>query len=159
MLAESLKAIQNLSVSQTVRTSLWVFPLLECVHLYSMVFLIAAVATFDMRLMGFTLVRESQPVSSLAKSVLVLAVICFGLNFATGLLLFGSKAQDYSVNWAFQLKLLLIAIAAVYHWVLLSRASKWGDAPANSQASKVAGFTSLILWVGVIAASRWIAFA
>jgi hypothetical protein len=53
-----LTSIQDLSISQTVRKSLWVFPALECIHLYSMVFLITVVATFDMRLMGFKLVER-----------------------------------------------------------------------------------------------------
>jgi hypothetical protein len=123
-----------------------------------MVVLIAVVATFDMRLMGLNLVREAQPLSKLAKLVLVLASICFGVNFLTGLFLFASKAPDYYVNSAFRVKILLIVIAVAYHALLLFRASKWGDASARSLGSKVAGIASLVFWFGVIAASRWIAF-
>ena len=158
-MAEFLKSIQGLSISHVVRSSLWVFPALECLHLYSMVFLIASVATFDMRLMGFKLVSEAQAISKTAKLVLKLASICFAVNFVTGALLFGSKATDYYVNWAFQLKLLLIVIAGTYHWILFQRASKWDGVPANGKMSGTAGIASLLLWVGVIAASRWIAFA
>ena len=158
-MAEFLKSIQGLSVSQVVRASLWVFPALECLHLYSMIFLIASVATFDMRLMGFKLVREAQSISKMAILVLKLATICFLINFVTGALLFGSKATDYYVNWAFQLKLLLIVIAGTYHWVLFRRASKWDEIPENGKMSGTAGIASILLWVGVIAASRWIAFA
>lgn len=158
-MSELLRSIYDLSISHTVRSSLWVFPALECIHLYSMIFLITAVATFDMRLMGFQLVRETQPISKMAKLVFVIASICFGANFLTGVLLFGSKAPDYYVNWAFQLKLLLILIASVYHWLLFSRAAKWSEVPADAKMSGVVGLGSLILWVSVIAASRWIAFA
>ncbi len=59
-----LKSIQALSLSQTVRKSLWVFPALECIHIYSMIFLVTVVATFDMRLMGFKIVGEAQPFPS-----------------------------------------------------------------------------------------------
>ncbi len=158
-MAEFLKSIQGLSISQVVRSSLWVFPALECLHLYSMVFLIASVATFDMRLMGFKLVREAQSISTTAKLVLKLASICIAVNFVTGALLFGSKASDYYVNWAFQLKLLLIVIAGTYHWMLFKRVSKWEEVSDNGKMSGTAGIASLLLWVGVIAASRWIAFA
>ena len=91
-MAEFLKHIQGLSISHIVRSSLWVFPALECLHLYSMIFLIASVATFDMRLMGFKLVREAQSISKTAGLVLKLASICIAVNFVTGALLFGSKA-------------------------------------------------------------------
>ena len=153
-MAEFLKSIQGLSVSQVVRASLWVFPALECLHLYSMIFLIASVATFDMRLMGFKLVREAQSISKMAKLVLKLATICFLINFVTGALLFGSKATDYYVNWAFQLKLLLIVIAGTYHWVLFKRASKWDEIPEHGKMSGTAGIASILLWVGVIEIGR-----
>jgi hypothetical protein len=36
---------------------------------------------------------------------------------------------------------------------------RWDGVPANGKMSGTAGIASLLLWVGVIAASRWIAFA
>jgi hypothetical protein len=153
-----LKSIQALSLSQTVRKSLWVFPALECIHIYSMIFLVTVVATFDMRLMGFKIVGEAQPLPKLAKLALVLGSICFGVNLVTGLLLFMSHGPDYFVNSAFLIKMVLVLSAVAYHLWLFSRASKWGDAPAHTVRSRFTGLASLVLWVGVIAASRWIAF-
>ena len=158
MIANLLKTIHDLSISQTVRSSLIAFPLLECIHLYSMVFLITVVATFDLRLMGIKIGRHVQPLSKLSNLVLKLAAVCFGVNFLTGLLLFGSKAPNYYANTAFRIKILLIVIGVAYHLILFSRASKWGDTVANSLGLKFVGVASLGLWVGVIAASRWIAF-
>ena len=56
-------------------------------------------------------------------------------------------------------RLLLIVIAGAYHWMLFKRASKWDEVPVRGKMSGTAGIASLLLWVGVIAASRWIAFA
>ncbi len=53
--------------------------------------------------------------------------------------------------------MVLVLSAVAYHLWLFSRASKWGDA-AHTVRSRFTGLASLVLWVGVIAASRWIAF-
>ena len=54
MSVDILKSIYELNVSQNVRKSLWIFPFLECVHLYSVVFLVSVIASFDIHLMGCT---------------------------------------------------------------------------------------------------------
>jgi uncharacterized protein DUF6644 len=158
MFTNLLQWLHDLSVSATVRESFWVFPALECTHIYSMVLLITVVAAFDLRLIGIKVTRHVQSLSQLSKLVLRVGLICFLVNFITGAFLFASKAPDYYINSAFRVKILLIFFGVAYHSVLLTKASKWDEAPATSVGIKVAGVCSLLLWVGVIAASRWIAF-
>ena len=146
----------DLSVSATVRESLWVFPTLECVHIYSMIFLITVIAVFDLRLMGLWMGR--QPLSQLARPVLRWMWVCFSVNALTGSFLFASRAPEYYTNTPFRIKILLIFLGVTYHTVVLRRAGRWDDAPAMPVGTKLAGGFSLLLWVGVIAASRWIAF-
>ena len=151
--------LQDQSVIQTVRESTWVFPTLEWIHIYSMVFLITVIAALDLRLMGFQLdPKTSQPLSQLARRVLRLAWISLGVNAITGTFLFASKAPDYYVNVPFRIKLLLVALGVVYHSVVLPILTKRDEVPSAPTASKLAGALSLLLWIGVIAASRWIAF-
>src|SRR5438132_131596 len=98
--------LHDLSVSGTVRESMWVFSTLECIHIYSMIFLITVVAVFDLRLMGIAMGRQS--VAQLSKLVLRWAWISLVVNFITGGFLFASKAPDYYINSAFRIKMLLI---------------------------------------------------
>jgi uncharacterized protein DUF6644 len=151
--------LQNLSVSTAVRESTWIFPALECVHIYSMVLLVSVFAIFDLRLLGFSLGGEAtESLSRLSHRSLRWGWLCFGINAVTGSLLFSSEAVKMSGNWAFQLKMVLILFALVVHTIVLRKSVKWeGIVPLPLQA-KLMGSVSLLLWVGVIAASRWIAF-
>ena len=158
MITNLLQWFHDLSVSTTVRESFWVFPALECTHIYSMIFLITVVAAFDLRLIGLNISKHAQSLSKLSKLVLRVGLVCFVVNFTTGAFLFASKAPDYYINSAFRIKMLLIFLGVAYHSVLLIKAAKWDQAPASSIGIKLAGVFSLLLWVGVIAASRWIAF-
>jgi hypothetical protein len=145
-------------VSTLVRESYTIFPALECIHLYSMIVLITTIAAFDLRLLGVQVGRHPLPLPRLAKLVIRFAGLAIAVNFLTGSFLFASKAPDYYVNVAFRIKMALILAGIAYHFVLFSKALKWENTPAQSIALKFVGGISLLLWIGVIAASRWIAF-
>jgi len=159
MLERLCQWLHDLPVSATVRESLWVFPTLECIHIYSMILLITLLASFDLRLAGVTLSRHShRTTSEISKIVLRWVWIFLLVNFVTGGLLFLSKAPDYYVNSAFLIKMLLILTGAIYQFALLRLAPKWDDVPSMPMTVRMAGALALLFWAGVIAASRWIAF-
>jgi hypothetical protein len=153
------KWLQGLSVSVAVRESTWIFPTLECIHIYSMVLLVSVFAIFDLRLLGLSFGgKSSEPISRLSNRLLRWGWICFGLNALTGSLLFASEAVKMSGNWAFQLKMALIFLALITHTIVLRMSVKWEGVVSMPLQAKLVGSFSLLLWVGVIAASRWIAF-
>jgi hypothetical protein len=146
----------DLSISATVRESSWVYPTFECIHLYSMVFLIGLVAAFDLRLMGIAL--EPQPVSHFSKLVRRWVWIPLGINAVTGTLLFAAKAPEYSANIAFVVKMSLLFIGVTYHVFIIRKANHWDHLVKMPLTAKALGGLSLVLWVGVVGASRWIAY-
>lgn len=139
-----------------MREVLWEFPALECIHIYSMILMVSAIAWVDLRLFGISFGK--QPISHLARTALRAAWICLGINAISGGLLFMSRATEYSANSAFQIKILLVTLAVAYHQVLLRGAGRWDGIEYFSLRTRLLGICSLLLWVGVIAASRWIAF-
>ena len=152
--------LYDLPLIGAVRDSQFAFPVLECIHLYSMVFLLAIVAVFDLRLMGVAWADLGS--SSLAKSArLVLTWIWVPLlvNAVTGTLLFGTMAPDYSQNWAFVTKISLIAGGVAYHVAVLLAVSRWSDAATTGVPMKLMSAIAVLVWPAIIVASRWIAYA
>lgn len=152
--------LYDLTVSTTIRDSTYAFPILECVHLYSMVFLIALVAAFDLKLLGFALGRQAHSsIAGFSRKVLRWIWIPFVGNALTGTLLFATEAPDYSNNWAFMTKMLLIFMGATYHLVLLLKATQWNELFVPTVPVKLMTALAFLTWPGVIVASRWIAYA
>jgi len=87
-------------------------------------------------------------------------LLAFSVNAVTGSFLFAQNAPDYYViNSAFLLKMLLIVVAVVCNGVVLFGTAGWDDArPVPTSGTRLVGVFLLLVWVGVIAASRWIAF-
>jgi hypothetical protein len=108
--------------------------------------------------MGFPVGGET--ISRVAKMALRWTWVCFGINAISGTLLFMSRAPEYAGNWAFQLKIALVFVGMIFHTIVLRKAVRWETAPAMGFGSKLLmGGISMLIWVGVIIASRWIAYA
>jgi hypothetical protein len=151
--------LYDLSLSNAIRNSAWAFPIIECIHIYSMVSLIGLFAAFDMRLMGFAMGgKNRRPISELAKVVLRWVWIPVAVNTVTGLLMFAPNALTYSGNPAFQIKMLLILLGLIYHVPLLFKATGWNESSEISTGMKFVSILSIVVWAGVIVASRWIAY-
>src|SRR5262249_54912619 len=138
----------------------WAFPIIECIHIYSMVSLIGLLAAFDMRLMGFAISGHARkrPVPELASVVLRWIWLPIAVNFITGVLMFVPNAVTYSANSAFQLKILLVVLGLGFHLPIVVKAAKWEDATEAAVGMKVVSALFVLIWFGVIVSSRWIAY-
>ena len=154
------KWLQQTSVGSSVRESLWLFPVIETVHLLGMAALIGNVTVLDLRLLGWMLRRER--VSALAGRLLPWAWAGFAVQVVTGTILFSSEAVKIYGNPAFRLKMLLLSLAGVhaliFHRTIYRQVATGDDIAALPAGAKVAGSISILLWVAIVAAGRFIGF-
>jgi hypothetical protein len=147
-------------VGAAVRQSLWLFPAIETVHLLGMTMLVGTVTAFDLRLLGGALQRTR--VSELARRLLPWTWVGLGLQVGTGALLFCSEASKMYVNPAFRLKLLLICLAGaqalIFQLAAGPKLAAWDERAAVPVMARIGGLISILLWMGVVAAGRWIGF-
>jgi hypothetical protein len=154
------QGLEATPVGAAVRESLWLFPAIETLHLIGMAALITTIAAFDLRLLG--LVMRDLRVQELARRLFPWAWAGFSVQVVTGALLFSSEATKMAVNPAFRLKMLMIALAGlhavVFRWIACRDMPAWAPSSPTPLRGKIAGFVSLLLWIGVVAAGRWIGF-
>jgi hypothetical protein len=152
--------LEQTSVGAAVRNSLWLFPITETVHIFGIILLVGATSILDLRLMGLTFRDES--VSKLAKQFIPWALAGFVIQVITGILMFASEATKMVDNIGFQIKILLIVVAGinalVFHSVAYKSVGKWENDPVGPLSARIAGLCSILLWFGIVAAGRWIAY-
>jgi hypothetical protein len=151
--------LEQTSVGAGVRESLWLFPAIETLHLLGMAALVGTIVVFDLRLLGWTLRHER--VSELAGRLLPWSWAGFAVQVVTGALLFTSEAVKVYTNPAFRVKMLLIFLAGVHaliFWSVYRDLASWDDRGVLPAGAKVAGFVSILLWIGIVAAGRFIGF-
>ena len=143
-------------LGQLVRTSLWLFPVTEAVHLLGLCLMGGALGIVDLRLFGFGLTGQS--IAEIERGARPWFVIGLTTMLATGLLLFMSEAVKCYHNPSFWVMINTLPFAMVYTFLVRQRvASRAGF--ATSWRSRALGAVSLVLWFTVAAAGRWIGFS
>ena len=151
--------LEHTAVGTAVRESTWLFPTIETVHILGMTILVGATWMLNLHLLNFS--RRPQPFSEAALGLLPWLWLGFGVNFLTGFLIFSAEATKMYNNSYFRIKMLLIfvlAVNAVLFRLSIHRTAGWKGFNTAPMGFRVAGCIALLLWVGVIAASRWVAY-
>lgn len=122
--------------------------------------LVGATSTLDLRLLG--LAMKSEPVSKLSRQMLTWTWAAFGVMVVTGFVMFASEAVRCWENTAFRWKMTMLLLAGVnaliFHTTSYRRLAKWDTSDRTPLGAKVAGVFSIVLWFGIVAAGRFIAF-
>jgi len=145
------------AVGEIIRSSLWLFPAIECVHLLALVLLGGSVLVVDVRLLGLGL--RDMSLRTLGASAYRLMLAGVGLMLATGIPLFLSEAIKCYYSQAFWVKITTLVPAVVFaltirRWVVDADEGRVGRA-----AQAVTAVVSLALWFTVAAGGRWIGFS
>lgn len=153
-----LNFCKNTAVGEWVRNSAWAFPFLQSWHFIGMTMLLGVVGAIDLRVLG---VARAVPLAPLHR-FLPLAFIGFGINLITGICFFCHDPYVYAFNTSFRLKMLLILLAGLNAlWFRLGvflDLETWGPGIEASPLAKTISALSLLIWVAVITAGRYIAF-
>jgi hypothetical protein len=152
-------AIEMSALGMAMRQSLWLYPIVEIVHLTGIALLVGSIAMLDLRLLGLS---SSVPVRRLASHILPWTAASFVLIVPSGLAMFVAHAGDFIVSPVFVLKICLILAAgvnaAVFHAGAFRGASDWDVNRAPPFAARLAAALSLALWIAVIACGRLLAY-
>jgi uncharacterized protein DUF6644 len=136
------------------------FPWIECLHVLAISVVVGSISVVDLRLLG--LAWRDRPVGALLRHILPITWIGFALAAASGFVLFASNAPTYARNPFLQLKMGLLVLAGVnmtaFHLWSRRNLPRWESAPLLPFRAKLAGAVSLLCWIGIVAAGRWIGF-
>lgn len=157
MLLPLFEWCETSALGEFIRTSLWLFPAIECVHLLGLVLLGGAVLMVDLRLLGAGL--RDQPVRAVGEAGHRLLLGGLALMIVTGVPLFLSEAVKCYYSQAFWVKILTLVPAAAFALTVRRRVALSADGERSRATLALTGVVSLALWFTVAAAGRWIGFS
>lgn len=152
-----LAALHDWSVAAALRRSAWLYVLANATHILGIGLILGAALPMDLRILGaFPRVPLTVTVPFLSR----VAATGVAVAAVTGFLLFSVNPTAYLGNPAFRAKLVLILCAmlviAAQHGNPAFRAALAGGAVAPSV--RVAAGLSLVLWLAILLAGRWVGF-
>jgi uncharacterized protein DUF6644 len=138
----------------TISGSVYLFPVIEAVHLLALAVIGGAVLIVDMRLWGLGL--NGQPVARVAKDAEPWLIWSLIIMLVTGFLLMTSEAMRCYYNGAFWLKMWSLLFAMIFTFTVRRKVLHNETTPPTK--AKVVGLISLVLWTGVGVGGRGIGF-
>jgi hypothetical protein len=152
--------IQSTIFFRDLRESWYVYPAVMSMHLVGIALFGGLVLLTNMRLLGWAM--RSRSVSDVVEQLRVPKRIGLILIATCGILMLGSKAEEYYYNIFVRLKLSLLALMFLHGWYfrrsVYYNTAEIDRAAAIPSRAKVAASLSILLWVGIACAGRGIGY-
>jgi hypothetical protein len=147
---------ENSGLIVAMRTSLWLFPVIEGLHLMGLALIGGAVLMVDLRLMGFALQR--QPTALVAREAERWLLASLFVMLPTGLLLFMASAVKCYYLPVFWVKMTALLLALAFTFSIRRKVAMAAETHMNPRHARFVGGVSLALWSTVAIAGRLVGF-
>jgi hypothetical protein len=137
--------LEGTRLALTVRDSLLLTGALSAVHLIGFTLTTGGALVANLNLLG-VLFRD-RPVIDVTRPASRGMAIGLAISVLTGALLFAARASAASANGIFQVKMLLLVTAALFHLSVHRRISRNGTAPSSLQRGTAV--IGLLLWISL----------
>lgn len=150
--------LSNTPISMAIQDAFWVIPTVQTVHIVSIAVVMASMAMLDLRLVG--IFGRGQSVDTVAHRFLPWVWSAVLVLLATGSILIIGEPGRELLNAMFWLKMSMLAcvlvITGTFQYLLRSNGSAFWERRRLTAAT--VGIVSLLLWVSIVGAGRWIAY-
>ena len=152
--------LANTPGSIALHESIYVYPVIESIHVLTLCLFLGLAAMLDLRLLGITM-RET-PVSEMADRLLPWTIAGFVVMVISGAFLcYGIPVRTYQ-NIFFRIKVVLLVLsgvnAFVFHSTIYRKVAEWNLDTVPPIRARLAGGLSLLFWASIVVAGRMIAY-
>lgn len=149
------EAIEATALSAAIRESLWLFPVIEAVHLVALAVLGGSLLVVDLRLMGAGLTRQS--IAEVEQGARAWFLGALALMITTGSLLGVSEAVKLYDRPAFFVKMIALSTGLLLTFTI--RRGLVARNPKGGPFAFAVGALSVCIWMTTAVAGRWIGFS
>ena len=151
MLQGFFEWMNALSVSQFIGASIWIYPLVQAIHLVFLALFAGGIIIVDLRMLGVGM--RAQPVSQVARDarpwmlIGLIGLICTGIPQ-----LMQNASREYYSEF-FWYKMYLLAFGLIFMVTVRRKMTQHAEA---TLATKIAALVSMAIWTGVTVNARLI---
>jgi uncharacterized membrane protein len=152
--------LDQTALSQIIQSRAWIVPTVQSIHILSFGLVVASALMINLRLTG--IFGRDQTLDRISARFLPFIWWPMLVLLATGAIMIIGEPARALKNPVFQVKLVLVIAAVVVTCIFqrMRRNPAFGEATDGPRvAPRVLAAVSMALWVSIIFAGRWIAYA
>ena len=138
----------------------WIVPTVQTVHILAIAAVMSSMLMLNLRLLGIT--GRDQPLAGVSARFRPVIWWTLPILLVSGSMLIVGEPVRSLENAFFQIKMLLLITVIIvtlgYQAPLNKDAGFWEATNTRRGAIKLIAVFSLLLWVGIVCAGRWIAY-
>ena len=143
-------------MGKTISGSVYLFPVVEAVHLLALAVIGGAVLIVDMRLLGLGLRKTS--VAALARDAQPWVTGSLIVMIVSGVCLFASEATKCYESTAFWIKISALIVVMIFTYTVRRKVALADEHGVSALTQKCVALVSVSLWFTVAWGGRWIGF-
>ena len=157
---EVCRWLESTRASIALHESIWVYPIVESVHVLTLCWFLGLTVMIDLRLLGASF--EATPVSEILRRLGPWMLAGFAVMVVSGALLFyAAPVRTYS-NIFFRWKMIFLLMSglnvALFHFTTSRTMPRWDLDRRLPLRARLAAGVSLALWAAVAVCGRMIAY-
>jgi Family of unknown function (DUF6644) len=160
MLLSFVQWLQATGFFTVLRGSSYVYPIVMALHMIGIAMFGGMLLLTDLRLLGWAMRKRS--IADVVDQFRVPKRWGLLLTVTCGILMFGSKAEEYYYNVFFRTKLILLALVLIqellFYRSVYANPSALDQAPRIPGSAKLAAVLSLVLWISIACCGRGIGY-
>lgn len=156
MLPNFCNWLSNTPLSMKIQTVLWIIPAVQTVHILCVSIVMSTMAMLDLRLVGLT--GRSQSVPQAVRRWVPWVFGTLPVMLLTGTILIIGEPTRELMNPYFRAKMAMLVVVVAITFLIYARNKDAAYWETKAVTAKFAGSVSLLLWVGIVTAGRWIAY-
>jgi hypothetical protein len=149
MLEPFFQWMNDLAVSKAIGESIWIYPLVQAIHLLFLALFAGSLLIVDLRLMGWGM-RE-QTVAKVASDARPWMILGFVGLVVTGIPQLMQNAMREYFSEFFWIKMYVLPIALIFTFTIRRMVSMADESRVAPTMSKLTGLASILLWIGGVA--------
>ena len=148
--------LEDTPLGLAVQDNFWVVPTMQTVHILAISALLVAVLMIDLRVLQIN--GKSESISTVISRYINIVWISLPILLISGsILIIGEPARSLA-NSAFQIKMIMLLMVIAITFGLQKFGSTNTMQMQPEGKTKLLAILSLLLWFGIVASGRWIAY-
>jgi hypothetical protein len=136
-------------------------PIVQTFHIISIAAIMGSIVLIDLKVLGLAL--PGQSIGDLVRRLMPWTWWALPILAASGLVFILARPQSYVVNPVFRAKFMMLAPALLLAFLFSRPVAHdpefWERSGGRRTTARLIALCSLMLWIGVVLAGRWIAYA